>query len=188
MLIRKALFTAAACLATLVVPRAAMACGCAPVPGRPVVAPLIEVQSQLAQSDQVFLGRVSARSESGLVFEVEAYWKGQGTRQLLFAGDQVLPDGSVVVSDCQFSFENDVLYVVFAGHTPRGLSASSCGLSRRADQADALLQLLDRAAPRQVVPPRGNVWAVPPNQRMQPAAVNTEASLGIAAPRLMRGR
>lgn len=134
-------------------PGIALACGCTPVLDRPVLTPLAEVQEQLAWADQVFLGRVSARTDTSITFDVEAFWKGQGARQQTLVGGAVLPNGTLVISDCDFGFESDVRYVVFAAREARGLTASSCGLSRPFEQAAALLQLLDRVTPRRAVPP-----------------------------------
>lgn len=134
-------------------PEVAFACGCAPIPGQALSTPRGEVQAHLAAADHVFLGRVLSRSDLGVTFDVEASWKGLISRQQILAGDEVLPDGSVVISDCQYSFASDARYVVFAARTPRGLVASSCGLTRRVDQAPALLELLDQLTPRRLVAP-----------------------------------
>jgi hypothetical protein len=139
------------CAGTSALPAPTLACGCTPVIDRRLLTPLAEVQEQLVWADQVFLGRVANRTVEAITLSVEAYWKGSGASTQTLLGDRGLSDGTVVISDCDFSFAIDSSYVVFAHRTPRGLGASSCSMTRQLDQAGGLIQLLDRAAPRQAV-------------------------------------
>ena len=162
------LVTLTFCAGTSALPVPALACGCTPVIDRPMLTPLAEVQEQLVWADQVFLGRVANRTVEAITFAVEAYWKGSGASTQTLLGDRALSDGTVVISDCDFSFGVDSSYVVFAHRTPRGLGASSCSMTRQLDQAGRLIQLLDRAAPRQAVRPLVLHDPLPPNIQMQP--------------------
>lgn len=139
-----------AALATAL-PAVAYACGCTPVLGRPVLTPEAEVAEQLAWSDLVFLGRVSGSDDRTLTFDIEAYWKGDGAPTVLLNGPLVHADGSMTISDCDYSFASNTVYVVFAHRTARGLSASSCSKTSRLEDAAALLTRLDRVAARRVV-------------------------------------
>ena len=137
----------------MLVPVSVAACGCAPIIERPTLTPLAEVQEQLAWADQVFLGRVANRNDETVTFSVEAYWKGSGAPTHILRGGSILPDGTLVISDCDFGFADNTRYIVFAHRTSRGLTASSCSMTRPFDQAGELTRLLDRAVPRQVVSP-----------------------------------
>lgn len=156
----------AACATAL--PAVAYACGCTPIAGRSVLTPEAEVAEQLAWSDLVFLGRVSASDARTLTFDIEAYWKGDGAPTVLLNGPLVHPDGSMTISDCYYSFVSNAVYVVFAHRTARGLTTPSCSKTRRLEDAAALLTLLDRVASRRVVRPPGHVLNRPPNTRMPP--------------------
>lgn len=162
------LIALASVAATLLVPVEAVACGCSPVLDRPALTPLAQVQEQLAWADQVFLGRVADRNSETVTLSVEASWKGSGASTQTLRVGTVLPDGTEVISDCDFGFESQVQYVVFAHRTSRGLAASSCSMTRRVDQAGDLIGLLDRATPRQAVFPRAKLDQLPPNLQMQP--------------------
>ena len=152
----------------MLVPAPVAACGCSPIIERPALTPLGEAQEQLAGADQVFLGRVADRDDETTTFSVEAYWKGSGAPTNTLRAGSVLADGTVVISDCDYGFANDTQYIVFANRTSRGLAASSCSMTRPASQAAQLIQLLDLAAPRQVVGPPEASGRVLPNLQRQP--------------------
>jgi hypothetical protein len=173
------LIAMAALAGPMLVPAAVAACGCTPIIERPTLTPLAEVQEQLAGADQVFLGRVANRDDANTTFSVEAYWKGSGSPTHTLRGGSVLPDGTVVISDCDFGFANNIQYIVFAHRTSRGLTASSCSMTRQASQAGELIRLLDQATPRQVVRPPEASQRVLPNLQMQPTR---HPSLGGARP------
>lgn len=162
------LIALASVAAPLHVPIEAAACGCSPVIDRPALPPLAQVQEQLAWADQVFVGRVTGRNNETVTLSVEASWKGSGAPAQTLRVATVLPDGTEVISDCDFGFESEVRYVVFAHRTSRGLAASSCSMTRRVDQAGDLIGLLDRATPRQAVSPRAKLEQLPRNLQMQP--------------------
>ena len=149
-------------------PAPAAACGCTPVVDRPMLTPLAEIQEQLGWADQVFLGRVTNRAIEGVTLAVEAYWKGTGAATQTLRGGSVLPDGTEVISDCDFGFASDARYVVFAHRTSRGLVVSSCSKTRQFEQAGELIRLLDQATPRQIVSPAAAIDRRPPNLQMQP--------------------
>jgi hypothetical protein len=111
---------------------------------------------------------VADRNRETVTLSVEASWKGSGASTQTLRVGTVLPDGTEVISDCDFGFESQVQYVVFAHRTSRGLAASSCSMTRRVDQAGDLIGLLDRATPRQAVIPRAKLDHLPPNLQMQP--------------------
>ena len=152
----------------MLVPAPVTACGCTPIIERPTLTPLAEVQEQLAWADQVFLGRVADRTDENTTFSVEAYWKGSGAPTHLLRGGSALPDGAVVISDCDFGFAANTRYVVFAHRTSRGLAASSCSMTRSFEQAGELVRLLDRAVPRQGIRAPVKAERVLPNLQMQP--------------------
>ncbi len=171
-------------LYAIATPAPAWACGCTPSIDRPWLTPQAAVDEQLAWADRVFLGRVSSRTDVVVVFSIEAYWKGDGASTEAVASGVLLPNGSIAISDCDYSFENARLYVVFAHRTPKGLSVSSCSMTQSLDSAATLVARLDRAAPRRVVNPMIRAAKQPPNQRLQPTA----AQWIMRPPRLNRGR
>ena len=148
----------------VLVPVPAAACGCTPVVERPTLTPLAQIQEQLGWADQVFLGRVTNRAIESITLTVEAYWKGTGAATQTLLGGSVLSDGTEVISDCDFGFASDVRYVVFAHRTSRGLVVSSCSMTRQFEQAGEVIQLLDRATPRQIVTPGAPTDRLPPNK------------------------
>jgi hypothetical protein len=152
----------------MLVPAPAAACGSTPIIERPTLTPLAEVQEQLAWAEQVFLGRVADRDDENTTFSVEAYWKGTGAPTYIVGGGSTLPDGTQVISDCDFGFVANTRYVVFAHRTSRGLTASSCSMTRPVDQAGELIRLLDRAVPRQSVRPPERSDLVLSDKALQP--------------------
>ena len=171
-------------LYAIATPDPAWACGCTPIIDRPWLTPQAAVEEQLAWADRVFLGRVTSRTDELVQLSVEAYWKGDGASTETVVSSVSLPNGSIVISDCDYSFENARPYVVFAHRTSKGLSVSSCSMTESLDRATTLVALLDRAAPRRVVNPKIEAATQPPNQRLQPTA----ARWIMRPPRLNRGR
>jgi hypothetical protein len=87
-------------------------------------------------------------------FKVRSVWKGQvGPELYLASGAELAPDGAIVSSTCNFSFQLGEEYIVFAhGPTYSRMQAHSCTLTTTVSQSRSLATL-DRIARRQLPSP-----------------------------------
>ena len=132
-------------------PRDAAACMCVGSPDPKSDSQIIrEIDEELGKAIGVFMGRVVARDDLTVTFEIDAVWKGEiGSSHQMSTGAVANADGTITVTDCDFSFARGRTYLVFAvGKSFSTAKASSCTYTSELRYALDTLPYLDKLAER----------------------------------------
>lgn len=142
-----------------------LGCVCVPVEG---------VKKELKEAAAVFSGKfigieyrksgaaaaaanevITSRQDTGgkkneseivvLKFQVENWWKGKSTREVILFTDRTKnSDGSETISDCDFPFEVGKRYLVYAFSDESQLKTNVCTRTKALEKAKEDLKLLGR--------------------------------------------
>ncbi|MGE0788571.1 MAG: hypothetical protein AB7S26_23065 [Sandaracinaceae bacterium] len=124
-------FVASLLVASLLASRPASACSCMAAP---------PAREALEAADAVFEGRVVSIEDEGpmraVTFEVVQYWKGADQERI------VVRTGASSAA-CGIAFEVDTSWLIYAEQRPDGLGTGLCSRTRRIEEAENDLAVLE---------------------------------------------
>lgn len=132
----------------LFMPRAAEACGCGGEPNRTPEQIRAERFEEFRRADAVFSGQIIEADRFRVKLKVFKAWKGTIAAETeMLTGTKDLGNGLLQTSSCDYRFEKEKSYLVFASATSEGLITHQCSPTRSLNQSSEMIKFLDEVAP-----------------------------------------